>query len=85
MLDTAKLSPLGELLLEISAIRSLESQMKIGKGTPGLKFRSIASRILVDLFKAMEKGGKEFLEALLATIGKLYRSRMGSLRVQPQN
>ena len=74
---TAKLSPLGELLLEISAIRSLESHLKIGKGTPDLRFRSIASRILVDLFRAMEKGGKEFLGALLASIGKPYRSTMG--------
>ena len=85
MLDTAKLSPLGELLLEISAIRSIETHLKIWKGTPDLRFRSIASRILVDLLKAMEKGGKEFLEALPASIGKPYRSRMGSLRVQPQN
>jgi hypothetical protein len=74
---TAKLSPLGELLLEISAIRSMETHLKIGKGTPGLRFRSIASRILVDLLKAMEKGGKEFLEALLASMGKPYRSTMG--------
>ena len=79
LLGTAKLSPLGELLLEISAIRSLESHLKIGKGTPGMRFRSMAMRILVDLFKAMEKGGKEFLDALLASIGKPYRSTMGSL------
>ena len=68
---------MGELLLEISAIRSMETHLKIGKGTPGLRFRSIASRILVDLLKAMEKGGKEFLEGLLASIGKPYRSTMG--------
>ena len=67
---TAKLSPLGELLLEISAIRSLESHLKIGKGTPGMRFRSMAMGILVDLLKAMEKGGKEVLDALLASIGK---------------
>ena len=74
---TAKLSPLGELLLEISAIRSMESHLKIGKGTPDLRFRSMAPGILVDLFRAMEKGGKEFLEALLASMGKPYRSTMG--------
>ena len=77
MPGTAKLSPLGDLLLEISAIRSLESHLKIGKGTPGMRFRSMALRILVDLFKAMEKGGKEFLDALLASMGKPYRSTMG--------
>ncbi|EQD76737.1 transposase IS4 family protein, partial [mine drainage metagenome] len=77
LLGTAKLSPLGELLLEISAIRSLESQLKIGKGTPGLRFRSIAMRILVDLLKAMEKRGKEFLDALLESIRKPYKSTMG--------
>ena len=82
LLGTAKLSPLGELLLEISAIRSLESQLKIGKGTPGMRFRSMALGILVDLFRAMGKGGKEFLGALLASIGKLYRSTMGSLMGQ---
>ena len=79
LLGTAKLSPLGELLLEISAIRSLEFHLKIGKGTPGMRFRLMAMRILVDLLKAMEKGGKEFLEALLASIGKSYRSTMASL------
>ena len=77
LLGTAKLSPLGELLLEISAIRSLESHLKIGKGTPGMRFRSMAMGMLVDLLKAMEKGGKEFLDALLAFIGKQYRSIIG--------
>ena len=75
--STAKLSPLGDLLLEISAIRSMETHLKIGKGTPGMRFRSMALGILVDLFKAMEKGGKEFLDALLASMGKPYRSTMG--------
>jgi hypothetical protein len=77
LLGTAKLSPLGELLLEISAIRSMETHLKIGKGTPGMRFRSMALRILVDLFKAMEKGVKEFLDALLESIRKPYRSTMG--------
>ena len=79
MLGTAKLSPLGELLLEISAIRSLESHLKIGKGTPGMRFRSMAMRILVDLLKAMENGGKEFLDTLMESIRKPYRSTMASL------
>ena len=79
LLGTAKLSPLGELLLEISAIRSLESYLKIGKGTPGLRFRSIAMRVLVDLLKAMEKGGKGFLDALLESIRKPYKSTMGAI------
>ena len=78
LLGTAKLSPLGELLLEISAIRSLESHLKIGKDTPGMRFRSMAMRVLVDLFKAIEKGGKEFLDALMESIRKPYRSTMGS-------
>ena len=68
LLGTGKLSPLGELLLEISAIRSLESHLKIGKGTPGMRFRSMAMRVLVDLFKAIEKGGKDFLDALMESI-----------------
>ena len=76
MLGTAKLSPLGELLLEISAIRSLESRLKIGNGTPGVRFRSMAMRVLLDLFKAMEKGGKEFLDALSDSLGKPYESTM---------
>ena len=81
---TAKLSPLGELLLEISAIRSMETHLKIGKGTPDLRFRSMAPGIPVDLFRAMEKGGKEFLEALLASMGKPYRSTMGLMGGQTQ-
>ena len=39
LLGTAKLSLLGELLLEISAIRSMDSQLKTGRGTPGMSFR----------------------------------------------
>jgi hypothetical protein len=77
LLGTAKLSPLGELLLEISVMRSPESQLKIGKGTSGLRFRSIAMRILVDLPKATEKCGKEFLNAVLESIRKSYKSTMG--------
>jgi hypothetical protein len=68
--STAKLSLLGDLLLEISAIIFLESHLKIGKGTPGLRFRSMVMRIIADLPKAMGKGGKEFLDALLESIRK---------------
>ena len=77
LLGTAKLSPPGELLLEISAIRSMESQLKIGKGTPGLRYRSMAIRILVDLLKAMKKGGTKLLDALMESIRKPYKSTMG--------
>ena len=84
LLGTAKLSLLGELLLEITAIRSMDSQLKTGRGTPGMSFRSMAMRILVDLLKAMEKGGKEFLNAVLETIGKPYRSTMDSKKVKSQ-
>ncbi|MFG1546191.1 MAG: hypothetical protein AAE976_06805 [Thermoplasmataceae archaeon] len=58
LLGTAKLSTLGKLLLEISAIRSMDAHLKIGKGTPGMRFRSMVLWILVDLFRAMEKGWK---------------------------
>ncbi len=37
----------------------------------------MAMRVLVDLLKAMEKGGKEFLDALLESIRNPYRSTMG--------
>ena len=77
LLGTAKLSPPGELLLEISAIRSMESQLKIGKGTPGLRFRSMAMRVLVDLLKTMKKGGTKLLDALMESIRKPYKSTMG--------
>ena len=50
---TAKLNLPGQLLLEIPAIRSLESHLKIGKDTPSLRFRSMAMGVLVNLFKAM--------------------------------
>jgi hypothetical protein len=76
LLGTAKLSLLGVLLLEISAIRSLESHLKIGKGTPGLRFKSMAMGILVNLFKAMEKKGGGFLDALIESISEPYRSTM---------
>jgi hypothetical protein len=55
----------------------METHLKIGKGTPDKRIRSMVFEILVDLFRAMEKGEKEFLEALLASIEKPYRSTMG--------
>ena len=79
LLGAAKLSPLGDRLPEIFAIRSTDAHLKIGKGTPGMRFRLMAMRILVDLLKAMEKGGKEFLDALMESIRKPYKSTMGSL------
>jgi hypothetical protein len=82
LLGKTKLSPPGDRLPEISAIRSMETRLKMGRGTPGMRFRSMTPGILVDLFKAMEKGGKEFLEALLAYIGKPYWSTMGLLKGQ---
>ena len=64
LLCTSKLISLSYLVLEIPAIRFLESQLKIWQGTPGLRFRPIAWRILVDLMKSVEKCGMELLQAL---------------------
>lgn len=80
MLGTAKLSPVGELFLENFAIRYLVSSLKIRNGTRGMRFRSIILRVLVDLLKAIEKGGKEFLNSLLAPIWKSHKSTIGALR-----
>lgn len=41
IVSTTKLSLRGELFLEISARKSMETQLKIGEGTPGLRFRSM--------------------------------------------
>jgi len=68
---------MGDLLLKISAIRSMESHLIIGKGTPGLRFRSMVLRILVDLLKAIENDGKEFLDIMMESIRKPYKSTMG--------
>ena len=51
----------------------MESHPKIGKDKLGLRFGSIAMRVLMDLLKAMEKGGKGFLGALLESIRKPYK------------
>ena len=74
---TAKLSPLGELLLEISAIRSIKIHLKIGKGTLGMKFRSMALGILVDLFRAMEKGWKRVSGSFACIHGEVLQVNNG--------
>ena len=42
IVSTTKLSLLGKLLIEISAMISLETQLKMVKGTPALGFRCMA-------------------------------------------
>ena len=42
-------------------------------------FKLPVMRVLVDLLKAMEKGGKGFLDALLESIRKPYKSTMGAI------
>ena len=79
IVSTTKLSLLGELLLEISAMISLGTQLKIGKGTPGLKFRSMALRFLQDLFVALEKRGSKLLDAIMDSIREPYTSTIGIL------
>ena len=74
LLGTAKLSLLGDLLLEISAMRTLESQLKIGERTPDLRFRSMALRLIADLFKALENKGYRLLDIILESIRKPYTS-----------
>ena len=74
IVSTTKLSLLGDLLLEISAMRSLETQLKIGKGTPGLRYRSMALRLLQDLFMALEKKGQRLLDAIMESIRRPYKS-----------
>lgn len=42
-----------------------------------LEIISIARMPLVDLFRVMENGEKEFPDASIASVGKPYRSTMG--------
>ena len=77
LLGTAKLSPLGELLLEISAIRSLGSRMKLGKSTLELRYRVMAMRILMELFVMLEEKGQKLLDVILESIRKPYKSTIG--------
>ena len=65
------------LLLEISAMISLETRLKIGKGTPGLRFRSMSLGLLQDLFVALENKGSRLLDAILESIVKPYTSTIG--------
>ena len=79
IVSTTKLSLLGDLLLEISAMVSLGTQLKIGKGTPGLRFRSMTLRLLQDLFVALKNNGSKLMDAILVSIGKPYLSTIGVL------
>lgn len=45
-----------------------------------MRFRSIAQRILIYLLKAKDKGGKEFLDAIIESVVELNKSIIGSLR-----
>ena len=74
LLGTAKMSLLGELLLEISAINSMGNHLKIRKGTPEPRHKQVAISILTDLFKAIENKGRSFLDAILKSIEEPYRS-----------
>ena len=82
IVSTTKLSLLGNLLLEISAMLSLGTQLKIGKGTPGLRFRSMALRFLQDLFKALEDKGSRLLDAIRESIRIPYKSTIAVVRGQ---
>ena len=77
LLGTAKLSSLGELLLEISTIRSMENHLKIWKGTPGMRFGLMAPGILVDLFRAMERGWKRVSGSIACIHGKALQVNNG--------
>ena len=65
---------------KLRSLSFLESQLKIWQGTPGLRFRPIASRILIDLRKTMEKCVNNLLHALLESMMRPYWSTMGFLR-----
>lgn len=70
--QSAKPSFLGEHLLEISAFRTLGIQLKIEKGTPGLRHRTMALRCLNGLFVALESGGGKLMDAVIDSIKKPY-------------
>lgn len=74
LLRGLKLSLLGDLLLELSADRSMATRLKIRSCTPGLRHRSMALRLLNDLFLALEEKGKRLLDSILDSIGKPYTS-----------
>jgi hypothetical protein len=79
IVSTTKLSLLGELLLEISAMILLGTQLNTGKGTPGLRFGSMAMRLLQDLFVALENMGSKLLDAIMDFIREPYASTIGIL------
>ena len=85
IVSTTKLSLLGNLLLEISAMLSLETRLKIGKGTPGLMFRSIALRFLQDLFKTLADKWSRLLDAIRESIRIPYKSTIAVMRDQIAN
>ena len=82
IVNTTKLSFLGNLLLEISAMLSRETQLKIGKGMPSLMFRPMALRSLQDLFKALEDKGLRLLDAIRESIRIPYKSTIAVMRGQ---
>ena len=77
IVSTTKLSLLGDLHLEISAMTFLETQLKIGKGAPGLRYRPMALGFLQDLFMALDDRGSRLLDVILVSIGKPYTSTIG--------
>lgn len=68
IVSTTKVSLLGNLLFKISALLSLGTQLRMGKGTPALRFRSMAFRLLQDLFKALDDKGSRLQDAILKSI-----------------
>ena len=68
IVSTTKLSFLGNLLLEISVMLSLGTQLKIGKGMPCPRFRSMVLGFLQLLFKAMEGRRSRLLDAIWESI-----------------
>jgi hypothetical protein len=82
IVNTRKLSLLGNLFLEISAMLSQRTQLEIGKGTPGLRFISMTIRFLQDLFKALEDKRSRLLDAIRETIRIPYKSTIAVIRGQ---
>ena len=77
IVSTTKLSLLGKLLIEISAMISLETQLKMVKGTTALRFRCMALGLLNDLFMGLENMGAKLLEAIMDSIRKPYTPTIG--------
>lgn len=79
IVSTTKMSLLAELLIKISAMISLVTQIMIGKETPGLIYKSMALRLSQDLFLVLENMGPRPLDAILESIGKAYTSTIGAM------